>query len=194
MDQDFIRGKVPMTKMEVRAVTLAYLQLQEGHTFLDIGAGTGSITVEAARNNKHLKVFAIEKNPIALELIDSNLKKHGLNHVVYISGTAPLDTSGIPRCDRVFIGGTGGHMNEIIHWLTQEVLTDEAILVMNTITLENLNEGMKALYDYGFDEIEGSSLLSARLSLLGDLHYFKPENPCYILKGVWRKKCRNLLE
>lgn len=183
-----------MTKMEVRAVTLSYLQLEEGHTFLDIGAGTGSITVEAARNYKHLKVFAIERNPLALELIDLNLKKYDLNRVAIISGTAPMDKGSIPRCDRVFIGGTGGHMKEIIHWLTQEVLTEEAILVMNMITLENLNEGMKALYDYGFDEIEGSSLLSARLSLLGDLHYFKPENPCYILKGIWRKKCLNLLE
>jgi len=177
-----------MTKMEVRAVTMSYLQLEAGHTFLDIGAGTGSITVEAARNNKHLKVYAIEKNPLALELIEMNLKKYNLNHVTLISGTAPVDTGHVPSCDRVFIGGTGGHMKEIMHWLTKEVLIDEAIVVMNIITIENLNEGMKALYACGFHEIEGSSLSSARLSLLGDLHYFKPENPCYILKGLWRKK------
>ncbi|MCF8020513.1 MAG: precorrin-6Y C5,15-methyltransferase (decarboxylating) subunit CbiT [Vallitaleaceae bacterium] len=194
MDQDFFRGKVPMTKMEVRAVTLAYLQLEAGHTFLDIGAGTGSISVEAARKNRQLQVFAIEKKPLALELIDLNLKKYNLKEVALISGVAPLNTGQVPPCDRVFIGGTGGHMKEIIDWLTKEVLTDKAVLVMNVITIENLNEGMKALYDYGFVEVEGSSLSSARLSLLGDLHYFKPENPCYILKGVWRKKCQNSLE
>ena len=90
-NSEFIVGKVPITKEEVRAISLAKLDLTRVSNFLDIGSGTGSVTVEAALNNRHLRVTSIEKDQAALDLTRLNIEKFDLKNVVLIDGTAPLD-------------------------------------------------------------------------------------------------------
>lgn len=88
-NSEFIVGKVPITKEEVRAISLAKLDLSEADNFLDVGSGTGSVTVEAALKNKGIRVISIEKDPVALDLTRLNIEKFNLKNVVQIDGLAP---------------------------------------------------------------------------------------------------------
>lgn len=184
-DEAFVRGKVPMTKMEVRAASLAYLNLYEATSFLDVGAGTGSVCIEALLRQPALKAVAIERNQDGVELIQENAVLHGVDdRLRVITDYAPCHIEADLRFDRVFIGGTGGKLRAILQWLKSGHLTSEAIVVVNAIAIESLGEAVSALEDEGFAEVEGSMIQASRLDLLGKYHYFKPLNPCYVIKGV----------
>ena len=88
-DEEFLRGKVPMTKSEVRSVSIAELELTEDAIVYDIGAGTGSVSIEIARAGEQIRVYAIEKNPEGVKLIDQNRKKFRTDGVRIIEGVAP---------------------------------------------------------------------------------------------------------
>ena len=113
-DEAFTRGKVPMTKMEVRTVSVAKLELTENSVLYDVGAGTGSVSVECAGLSDSVKVYAIEKNPEAVELLHENCKKFALTNVKIIAGTAPEALEDLPAPTHVCIGGSGGQMEEVI--------------------------------------------------------------------------------
>ena len=183
-DEWMIRGGIPMTKMEVRASALNYLELYQAKSLLDIGAGTGSISIEGALRHPHLKVTAIEREAEGAELIRQNAEKLGVQ-VTVINDDAPY-TQLKGTFDRVFLGGTGKQMAQIMDWLIADHLEEGALVVLTAITLETLNEGLSLLQSKGFQDIEGSQIQASRLETLGQYHYFKPINPCTILKGVWR--------
>lgn len=190
-DEEMIRGNIPMSKMEVRATSLAFLDLYTAKSLLDIGAGTGSVGIEAARRHPHLKVTAIERVSEGIELIRTNAAQFGVT-VNTIEALAPCDL-GEETFDRVFIGGTGKQLNPILDWLKEKHLEDGGIIVVNTIAIESLGETLKALETSGFSEIEGSMIQASRLDNLGQYHYFKPLNPCYVIKAMWRKSaCQSL--
>lgn len=183
-DEWMIRGGIPMTKMEVRASGLNYLELYQAKRLLDIGAGTGSVSIEAGLRSPELEIVAIEREPEGVALIRQNAEAQGVQ-VEVIQAYAPSSlVKG--KFDRVFMGGTGQKMAEIFDWLIKDHLTEEAIVVLTAITLETLHEGLELLEEKGFKNIEGSQIQASRLENLGKYHYFKPLNPCYILKGVWR--------
>ncbi len=183
-DDWMIRGGIPMTKMEVRASALNYLELYQAKRLLDIGAGTGSISIEGALRHPKLEVTAIEREPEGAELIRQNAEKLGVQ-VTVVNDHAPSNQIK-GSFDRVFLGGTGKQMAEIFDWLIADHLEDGAVVVLTAITLETLNEGLNLLQSKGFQDIEGSQIQASRLETLGQYHYFKPINPCTILKGVWR--------
>ena len=83
-DKDFIRGEVPMTKQEVRAVSVAKLKLSENSVLIDVGAGTGSVGIEAATYIPCGKVYAVEKKSEGIKLIKENLKKFGIKNLEVI--------------------------------------------------------------------------------------------------------------
>lgn len=116
-DEAFIRGKVPMTKEEVRQVSLCSLRLQKDSVLYDIGSGTGSIAVEAAHLSKGIKVYAIEKKEEALALLAQNKEKFQVANMEIIRGTAPEACNGLEEPTHVFIGGSGGHLMEILEVL-----------------------------------------------------------------------------
>lgn len=184
-DEAFIRGKVPMTKMEVRAASLAYLNLYSAKALLDVGAGTGSVCIEALLRQPQLKAVAIERNEEGVSLIRENAVLHGVDaRLTVIAEYAPCDLEQSQPFDRVFIGGTGGKLREILEWLKRGHLTSDAIVVVNAIAIESLSEAVSALEDAGFKDVEGSMIQASRLDMLGKYHYFKPLNPCYVIKGV----------
>lgn len=191
-DEAMTRGAIPMSKMEVRAVSLAYLDLYDASALLDIGAGTGSVGIEAARRHPALKVWAIERAKEGCELIRLNSEKFGCR-INIIEAEAPCDLAEAePQAfDRVFIGGSGKQLEAILNWLKGGLLTEGAIVVVNTIAIESLGDTLKALENGGFTEIEGSMVQASRLDDLGRYHYFKPLNPCYVIKAIWRKACQN---
>ena len=175
-DEEFIRAEIPMTKFNVRALTMAYLGIEEGDRFLDIGAGTGSISIEAAAQGA--KVTSIETKSLGVDLIRRNAEKFSLNLNI-IQGMAPEDLED-EVYDKVFIGGSRGRLDEIFKYL-EDHLKSNGILVGNFILLENLQKFINLMKEYGYYDIENNLIQTASMSNIG---LFKGENPIYIVKGV----------
>lgn len=167
-----------MTKEEVRAVSLAKLQLRQAKHFLDIGTGTGSMAVEAACTYPELQVTAIDANPAALELLEQNQQKFQVSRIKGILGKAPVELDEV--FEAIFIGGTGGNMAEILAW-SFEKLTANGRLVMNFILLENALQAIAWLEKQGHP-FHAIQLQVGQYTKLGSGHYYKPQNPVIIIE------------
>ncbi|MET3557138.1 cobalt-precorrin-6B (C15)-methyltransferase [Streptococcus rupicaprae] len=177
-DSDFIRTKVPMTKEEVRAISLDKLALHRAKRLLDVGSGTGSVTVQAAYTYPELEVVAVERNPDAVALTKENIAHFGCQNITLHEGKAPIALDG--QFDAIFVGGTGGNMQEIFDWC-EELLVPGGRLVLNFILLENALEAVTIAEQMAWDELEMVSLQASRWTGLGKGHYFKPQNPTIIV-------------
>ena len=183
-NNEFITGKVPITKEEVRAISLNKLELKYAKTFIDVGAGTGSVSIEAAYTNPDLKVIAIERNDIAIDLINKNVEKFGLSNVEVIQAYAPIGLD--EKADGIFLGGTGNNLEEIIKW-SKDLLVPGGRLVANFILIDNFYDTLDLLKKYNFENLDVCQLSINKLEKLGGRDYFKPHNPIYIIsceKGV----------
>ncbi|MCC0715680.1 decarboxylating cobalt-precorrin-6B (C(15))-methyltransferase [Clostridioides sp. ES-S-0077-01] len=179
-NSEFITGKVPITKEEVRAISISKLALVNAKTFIDVGAGTGSVSIESAYNYPDLNVISIERNDAALELIKENVKKFNLKNVEVIKGYAPISIDLDRQVDAIFIGGTGNNLEEIIAWSKNTLITGGR-LVANFIILETFNQTLNLIRKHGFKEIDVCVLNVSKLEKLGKGEYFKPLNPIYII-------------
>lgn len=181
-DDEFLRNKVPMTKSEVRAISIDKLGLANKATFLDIGAGTGSVSIQAAHDYPNLAVTAIEMNPDGIAIIKENIAKFELTNVELIDGLAPTD---IPdRCyDAIFVGGSGAHLAEIIDFASDH-LPAGGTIGLNFILFENAMQVEKLLEQAGFKEIEMVEVGVLRWHQLGKGHFFKPNNPTIIVSAT----------
>lgn len=180
-DDLFIRGKVPMTKSEVRAVTVSKLKIKSGLEFLDIGAGTGSVSMECGVLG--CKVTAIERNLDGIDLIKKNSELFNVKDINIITGLAPLDLDSDKRFDRVFIGGSGGKLTDIFSYL-EDCLKLNGIIVANTITIENTSKILEMLKDYNYKNIEIISMNISRSRKAGPVHMMIAENPITIISAV----------
>ncbi|WP_053956637.1 precorrin-6Y C5,15-methyltransferase (decarboxylating) subunit CbiT [Inediibacterium massiliense] len=183
-DEYFIRGKVPMTKEEVRALTISKLRLKEDLVMVDIGAGTGSISIESAHICK--KVIAIERNPEGIELIKKNSEKFNVPiQIIHNNGKDALKQ--INTFDRAFIGGSGGELEDIIK-LCYEKLTDQGICVINCITIETLYKSMELLKATGFKDIDVISINISKGRALGKYTLMEALNPIYVISARKQKE------
>lgn len=186
-NNEFIRGKVPITKEEVRAISLNKLNLKNAKTFIDVGAGTGSVSIEAALTYDNLKVIAIERNDVAIDLINQNVNKFNLSNIEVIKDYAPIDLD--IKADGIFLGGTGNNLEEIIKW-SKDLLIPGGRLVANFILIDNFYDTLDLLKKYNFVNIDVSQLSINKLEKLGSRDYFKPHNPIFIIsceKGAERE-------
>ncbi|WP_066635856.1 precorrin-6Y C5,15-methyltransferase (decarboxylating) subunit CbiT [Desulfolucanica intricata] len=178
-DDMFIRGSVPMTKEEVRALAMSKARLTSGQTVWDVGAGTGSLSIEAALQVPKGKVYAIERVSEGIKLIKQNKEKFSLDNIEIVYGSAPEVLSNLPNPDRVFIGGSGGHLKEILQLLAQKLLPLGRIIIM-AITLETPAQAVEILQALKF-KIEISQFFVARAVGINNLHLMKGLNPVYII-------------
>lgn len=167
-----------MTKFPIRTLIIAYLELEKGDKLLDIGSGTGSISVEGGSFG--VEVFSIDKNPEAVKLTKENGKKFNVDLEVY-EGDAPKDLPDL-SVNKVFVGGSGGNLEDIFLYLEKN-LEKNGILVGSFITLKNLEEFRKLLKKYEYEDLETNLFQSAREDHIG---LMRGENPIFIVKG--RKK------
>ena len=138
-DEEFERTEsVPITKEEVRSIQISKARLSSGQTVLDIGCGSGSITVEAGLQvESNGKVVGVDFDPNAIELTNTNLKKFGVNNASLILGNAKEKISELPDADAIFIGGTGGDTQEILQ-LCESKLRSGGRIVIGVILIETL--------------------------------------------------------
>ena len=179
-DELFQRREVPLTKEEVRVLTLAKARLAPGQTVYDIGSGTGTITVEAARLVSPGIVYAVDKDEEALRLTRINVDSFGLTNVVYLAGEAPGALAGLPPADRIFIGGSGGNLKEVLHQSLSQ-LKPKGIIVINAVTLDTLWEAVNFGREKGL-KTTAIALNVARLEKIGQREIFRALNPVYIIQ------------
>lgn len=179
-DREFIRDKVPMTKEEVRVISIAKLDLRADNILVDIGAGSGSVGIEASTYVK--QVYGIEVNPVATDLIRKNLDKFGVDNYTLIEGKAPKDLPDI-EIDRMFIGGSKGNLEGIIDYFMKNSKKD-AKLVINAIVLETLTSAGELLKKYEFEDIEIVSVNIARNKKIGEMNMMMGENPIYVISAT----------
>ncbi len=180
-DEEFITGKAPMTKSEVRTISVGKLNLKSYYTVYDIGAGTGSVSVEAALKLCNGTVYAIEKDVIAVSLIEKNIDKFKTYNIEIINGTAPETIENLPKPDACFIGGSSGNMDDIVNAVLKK--NPHVNLVINTITLQSLNEAISCMEKYNFEDVEIVSVSVAKSKKIGKYDLMMGQNPIYIISG-----------
>ncbi|MCX3066493.1 MAG: precorrin-6Y C5,15-methyltransferase (decarboxylating) subunit CbiT [Cetobacterium sp.] len=178
-DKEFVQKELPMTKQEIRAISIAKLQLQDDSILVDVGAGTGSIGIEAATYLRNGNVFAIEKEEKGIETLKENINRFKLDNIEVIVGRAPEAIPTI-QYDRMFIGGSTGSMRNILeHFLKYS--KDNSRVVINAITLETLADATKLLKDLNFKNIEVVNVVVSRGKSIGPYTMMYGENPIYII-------------
>ena len=178
-DDAFLRDKVPMTKHDIRVLSLARLQLSDHSVAVDIGAGTGSISIEMAKLCWNGKVFAIEKKEQAVHLIHKNKEKFATDNLEIINGLAPDALVTVPPLTHAFIGGSSGNLKEIITALFENNPTMR--VVVNAITLETLAETLEITKTFPVCNVDIASISSARSEKLGSYNLMRGQNPVYII-------------
>ncbi|MDE6713096.1 MAG: precorrin-6Y C5,15-methyltransferase (decarboxylating) subunit CbiT, partial [Lachnospiraceae bacterium] len=177
-DTDFIRDKVPMTKEEIREVSICKLKLHKDAVVYDIGSGTGSIAVEIAGLSDDIQVFAIERNKEAADLIKKNITKFGTENISVVTAAAPEGFSGLPVPTHAFVGGTGGRWKEILSALYR--LNPNMRVVLNAVSIETISamKEISSLYPVANEEV--IQIQVNRVKRAGRHHLMQAENPVWI--------------
>lgn len=178
-DGDFLRGKAPMTKEEVRALAISKLRIAPHHVVWDVGAGTGSVSVEAALAASRGSVYAIERNAEAVGLMRQNRQAQGAFNMVVVEGLAPEALVGLPAPDRMFIGGSAGNMDAIFE--AALAANPHVRICATAVTLETLSELLDCLKKRGVADADIVQVSVARADHVGAYHLMRAENPVYIV-------------
>ena len=178
-DTEFLREKVPMTKEEVRTVSLSKLHLEEDSVCYDVGAGTGSVSIEMASRAWNGKVYAIEKKALAVELLKKNREKFAVENLEIIEGTAPEALENLEPPTHAFIGGSSGKMETILRLLLEK--NPSVRIVINCIALETVSETLQCLKTLPVKEEEILQISVSKGKSVGNYHMMMGENPIYII-------------
>lgn len=178
-DEAFIRGKVPMTKEEVRGISLSKLQLTRNSIVYDVGAGTGSVSVEMAMQAVEGRVYAIEKKPEAVELLYKNKEKFAADNLEIVEGLAPEACVDLPVPTHAFIGGSSGNMKDILKLLLSK--NPRIRVVINCIALESVGEAMNCLNVLPFEQVNIAQVQVAKGKKAGSYHLMMGQNPVYVI-------------
>lgn len=180
-DELFIRGDVPMTKQEVRAVALAKLRLTATDTVWDVGAGTGSVSIEAALVARAGSVWAVERNAAGVRLIRENADAFGCGNVHAVPGVAPEALAKLPVPDAVFVGGSAGELPSIVEAALEK--NSQVRLCVPCVTVETLTEACALLSGSRFKGFEACQVSAARAEAVGSHHLMKAQNPVFLVSA-----------
>lgn len=178
-DEEFLRDKVPMTKEEVRSISISKLGLSRNSVIYDIGAGTGSISVECAKIAVDGMVYAIEKKPEACKLIEQNKYRLAASNLHIVVGEAPEVLADLPTPTHVFIGGSSGKLEEILNALWEK--NPKLRVVLNAISLETIAEVTRMLKKYEFRKKEIVQVTIAKAKEIGNYQMMMGQNPVYVI-------------
>ena len=181
-DEEFATVKKLITKEEVRAVSIAKLRLRHDMTLWDIGAGSGSVSIEADQLLPNGEIYAIERNPQCLAFLKENLGKFKSRHINVVAGEAPDCFDQLPDPERVFIGGSGGNLWEILKAIDSR-LPAAGRVVINAVTLDTLTAASEFFENAGY-QLEVVTVNIARTRPLTDYKMFEAHNPVFVITAV----------
>ncbi len=195
-DISFIRGAKPMTKQAVRAQIASLLAIRPGDICWDVGAGTGSVSVEMALAAADRgSVFAIERDRAGTKLVRRNAVRHNVENIVVVEGEAPLALQGLPCPDRVFIGGSGGNLRPILVYLSEllsavtlrelDAKRPRCKVVISAVTLETPTRAVELLRATGFDSPQIMQLAVTHFKQRGGYNLAQAENPVWLIRADW---------
>ncbi len=184
-DEAFLRAEVPMTKQEIRTVTLAKLALTRTSLCWDVGAGTGSVSLEMANLAEDGEVYAVEQKEEACDLIEKNKKHLGITNVTVVRGKAPEAMKDLPAPTHVFVGGSSGNLREILQLVLEK--NPAARIVINAVTAETIAESVEVLKELPVTDPDIVQLSAARGRKLGRYHLMTAVNPVFIFTCEGRK-------
>ncbi len=176
-DDAFLRDKTPMTKEEIRHLSILKLALTPSSVLYDIGAGTGSVSCEAATWHPGITVYAIEQKETAAALLQRNIEHLQCANVHIVEGKAPEALAALPAPTHAFIGGSSGKLQEILELLRAK--TPGIRVVVNAISLETLSEILRCARTLQFTP-EMVQIQASRSHEVGAYHLVKAENPIWI--------------
>lgn len=174
-EEHWVRGNIPMTKEEVRIICLSKLKLKKDAILYDIGAGTGSVAIEAGRFLSEGKVYAIEKEEEGIALIKANRKKFMVDQVIPVHGIAPEVFDALEAPSHAFLGGTNGKLKAILKALL--VKNPKVRIVITAVSLETMAEAVTCLKDFDFCETDVVTLSVSKAKKLGSHHLMYAQNP-----------------
>lgn len=178
-DEAFVRGEVPMTKEEVRALAVCKLRVLSAHVVWDVGAGTGSVSVELARAARAGVVCAVERDAVACALVQENARRLGVGNVRVVEGVAPEALAGLPVPDRVFVGGSCGRLGDILRAVVE---TNPCVRVcVSAIVIETLAEALRVMDELGMVHVDVTQVSIAKGRLVGGRHMMRGANPVYLV-------------
>ena len=180
-DEAFLRNLepeklVPMTKSEVRSICLSKLRLTPSAVCWDVGAGTGSVSIEMARLCADGFVYAIEKNEQALALLEKNREAFSASNMQIVPGLAPEACRDLPAPTHAFLGGTSGSIREILALLLEK--NPRVRIVATAVTLESVSALTACMADFEFAQCV--SVQVSKAAPLGQYHLMQAQNPVYI--------------
>ncbi len=180
-DEEFLRGeKIPMTKREVRILTLALARVGGAEIIADIGAGTGSLSIEAAKFSPDSNIFAVEKNSDAVELLKKNVKKFFADNVTIIHAEASEVLKNFSQIEVALIGGSGGKIEQILDAVNKKLKVAGRIAA-NFIAIQNLSICLEWLRRHKNYNYEVMQVQVSHLKKIGAYDMTQAANPVYIL-------------
>ena len=178
-DEQFLRAKVPMTKSEVRSISLSKLQLSKDSVLYDVGAGTGSISIEAALQAEDGYVYAIEKKEEAVELMRENQKKFAVDNLEIVEGFAPEALEDLPAPTHVFVGGSSGNLKNILERILKK--NPSVRIVINCIALETVAESLDCVKTLPVTDVDIAAVSVGKSKEIGKYHMMMGQNPVYVI-------------
>jgi precorrin-6Y C5,15-methyltransferase (decarboxylating) len=187
-DERFERGNVPMTKREVRAVTMSALKIQPDSIVYDIGAGTGSVSIECAMAAYRGTVYGIEVNPEAVRLMEKNAHTMAVDNITAVTGNAPEAMADLPAPDFVFVGGSNGQLESIVDALVEKNRNAhrDFRLVINAVSMETIAKSVTMLSTKKALKIEYTQISASRTRSVGEHNLLQAQNPVFIIKAEFR--------
>lgn len=170
---------IPMTKAEARAVSIAKLQLPLDAVVYDVGAGTGSVSIELAKSCPEGRVYAIEGREDACALTRKNAMRHACYNLKVVEGWTPNACAGLPAPTHAFVGGSSGQMEAILRMLTEK--NPAVRIVITLIALESVAETLRCLKLQDFEQVEMVQLQVSKARETGDYHLMTAQNPVMIV-------------
>lgn len=160
---------------------LSKLQLTKDAVLYDVGAGTGSVSVEAALTGEDIRVYAVEKKKEAIWLLEENKRKFLADGMQIVEGTAPEALEELPAPSHVFIGGSSGNLKEIIKTVQRK--NPRVRVVLAAISLETVKGAVEAMEEGLLLDAEVVQIWVSRSQELGKFHLMKGENPIYVISS-----------
>lgn len=181
-DDDFIRGKVPITKSPIRNHAVSLIGRNQANLVIyDVGAGTGSIAIELALSNPNSTIYAFEINPEAIDLINQNIKKFQAYNIILITGNAPDSFKDIPAPDKVFIGGTKGNMLEIFDSILSK--NPKCFITLSAIAIETFSTAVEIFQQKNIPNFNVTQLAVSNTKSVGKYNMLIAQNPTFLLYG-----------